>query len=320
MKATGRLAVLVLAACVLPAAAQDYPNRPVRIIVTFPAGSATDIIGRVVGQKLGEYWGHNVIIDNRGGAGGSIGTAIGVKSAPDGYTLIINSSAHTVNPAIYAKLPYDTLKDFVDIAPLTGTPNVLINNLGAKARTMGDFLADAKARSTKINFASAGIGSGTHLNLEKLKLAAGIDVTHVPYKGTPEVVTDILGGRVDYYFCPLSACLPFIKDNKLRGIAVSSLKRSSLIPNLPTIAESGVPKFEFTLWFGIWGPAGIPGPIVTKVRKDTKRALESADVKERMVALANEPMDVRPEDFGKYVRQELVDNAKIVKAAGIQPQ
>ncbi len=322
MKIFARCAVVAVAlmGCASQAAEQKYPTRPVRVIVTFPAGSATDIIGRVIAQKLTEYWGINVIIDNRGGAGGSLGSAIGVRSAPDGYTLILNSSAHTINPAIYAHLPYDTLKDFVDIAPLTGTPNILVTGVGSKIKTIGELVADAKARPGKINFASAGIGSGTHLNLEKFKLVTHIDVTHIPYKGTPEAYTDIVGGRVEYYFCPLSACLPFVRDGKLRGIAVSSLKRTSLLPNVPTVAESGVPKFEFILWFGLWGPAGIPAPIVAKVRNDTARALASADVGERLVAIANEPMDVKPADFSKYVRQEIADNALIVKAAGIKPQ
>jgi tripartite-type tricarboxylate transporter receptor subunit TctC len=323
MKASVRCALVIaagLAASSLQAIAQNYPTRPVRAIVTFPAGSATDIIGRILAQKLTELWGHNVVVDNRGGAGGSIGSAIGVKSAPDGYTFIINSSAHTVNPALYAKLPYDTQKDFVDIAPLTGTPNVLVNNVNAKVRSIGELIADAKARPGQINFSSAGVGSGTHLNLEKFNLATKIDVTHIAFKGTPETVTNVMGGRVDYYFCPLSACVPFVKDGKLRGIAVTSLKRSSLLPNVPTIAESGVPNFEFILWFGIWGPKAIPAPIVAKIRTDVARALASPDVRERLITVANEPMDMKAEDFSKYVRQEIVDNARIVAAAGIKPQ
>jgi tripartite-type tricarboxylate transporter receptor subunit TctC len=225
-----------------------------------------------------------------------------------------------VNPALYAKLPYDTLADFVDIAPLTGTPNILVNNLSSKIRAMREFVEDAKARPGKINFASAGIGSGTHLNLEKFKLATHIDVTHSPYKGTPDAVGDVLGGRVEYYFCPLSACLPFVKDGKLRGIAVSSAKRSSLLPNVPTIAESGVPNFEFILWFGLWGPREVPQPIVAKIRTDIGRVLAAADVRERLVTVANEPMDVKPEAFSKYVRQEVADSARVVQAAGIKPQ
>ena len=322
MKASTRsaaLAALGLAALAPLAGAQSYPTRPVRVIVTFPAGSATDILGRILASKLTEIWGQQVVVDNRGGAGGSIGSAIGARATPDGYTLIINSSAHTVNPALYAKLPYDTQRDFVDIAPLTGTPNVLVNNVNAKVRTIKEFIADAKARPGQINFASAGVGSGTHLNLEKFKLATNVDVTHIAFKGTPETVTNVMGGRVDYYFCPLSACLPFVQEGKLRGIAVTSIKRSALIPALPTIAESGVPKFEFILWFGMWGPRGLPAPLVARIRADTVRALTSPDTRERLLAVANEPMDVKPENFSAYVRQEIADNARIVQAAGIKP-
>ena len=314
------ISMALIAAVATPALSQKYPSRPVRVIITFPAGSATDIVGRIVTQKLTEIWGQNVLADNRGGAGGSIGSALAAKAPPDGYTLMINSNAHAVNPSIYAKLPYDTLKDFTDIAALTGSPNVLVVNPGSKIKTMPELIADAKARPGKINFASAGIGSGTHLNLEKLKLMAHIDVVHIPYKGTPEVVTDIIGGRIDYYFCPLSAGLAFIKDGKLRAIAVSSIKRSNLLPNLPTVAESGVPGFDFILWFGLWGPAHLPPAITNKIADDVVRALASPDVRERLTALANEPLDVTPKDFGKFVRKEIEDYAKMIKAAGIQPQ
>ncbi|HKA46250.1 MAG TPA: tripartite tricarboxylate transporter substrate binding protein [Burkholderiales bacterium] len=320
MRRTIGIFAVALAAGVFPAAAQNYPARPVRVIVTFPAGTATDIVARIVAQKLTELWGQNVIADNRGGAGGSIGSAIAARSVPDGYTLMINSNAHAANPSMYAKLPYDTFKDFTDIAGLTGTPNVMVVNPGSKVKTIGEFLADAKARPGKVNFASAGVGSGTHLNLEKFKLAAHIDVVHVPYKGSPEVITDLIGGRIDYFFCPLSAGLPFVRDGKLRGIAVTSAKRSSLIPNLPTVAESGVPGFEFLLWFGLWGPAGLPPGIVGKIQNDVVRALGSPDVRERLAAVANDPLEVKPKDFAKFVHQETADTTRIIKAAGIQPQ
>ena len=320
MKFFARVAAAALMVWAWQASAQDYPTKTVRVIITFPAGSATDIVGRIITQKLTEMWGQNVVTDNRGGAGGSIGSAIGARAMPDGYTLIIDSNAHTINPSIYAHLPYDTLKDFTDIASLSGTPNVLVLNLSSKIKTIGEFVADARARPGKINFASAGTGSGTHLNLEKFKLATHIDVVHVPYKATPEVLTDIIGGRMDTYFCPLSACLPFVRDGKLRGVAVSSAKRSSLLPSMPTIAESGVPGFEFMLWFGVWGPHGMPAAIVSKIGNDVERAIASADTRERLVALANEPMDVKPKDFGRYVRKELEENGRIVKAAGIKPQ
>jgi len=302
------------------AQAQGYPAKPVHMIISFPPGSSTDIVGRVVAQKLSEYWGQPVLAENRGGAGGSIGTAAVAKAAPDGYTLLIDSSAHAVTPAIYAKLPYDTLKDFVDIAPLAGQPNVLVALPASPTKSVAELVAQAKAKPGQINFASAGIGSGTHLNLEKFKLATGTDVMHIPYKGTQEVMTDLLGGRVEYYFAPISAALSNIRDGKLRPIAVSSAGRSGSLPDVPTVAESGVPGFEFTLWFGVWGPAGTPAEVVDKISKDVHRALADPGVRERLAKLGNDTMSMSPPEFSQFVRREVEDYARIIKAAGIKPQ
>jgi len=315
-----RIAAVMLAAGALQALAQGYPNKPVHVIITFPPGTGTDIVARTVTQKLSEFWGQPVLAENRAGAGGSIGAALVAKAVPDGYTLMIDSNAHVVTPAIYAELPYDTLKDFVDIAPLAGGPNVLVAGPGSKAKSVAELIAEAKAKPGQINFASAGIGSGTHLNLEKFKLAAGIDVTHVPYKGTPEVVTDLLGKRVSYYFAPISPAIPLIRDGRLRALAVSSARRSDQLPEVPTVAESGLPGFEFILWFGLWGPAGMPADIVDKISKDVNRALTGADVRERLAKLGNDTMIMSPGEFSRLVRKELDDYARIVKAAGIKPQ
>lgn len=300
--------------------AQAYPAKPVHVTIGFPPGSSTDIIGRVMTQKLSEFWGQPVLPENRGGAGGTIANAFVAKAAPDGYALLIDSSAHSVSPAIYAKLPYDTLKDFVDIAPLAGQPNVLVAYPGLAIRSAADLVADAKARPGKINFASAGVGSGTHLNLEKFKLMTGADVTHIPYKGTQEAITDLLGGRVDYFFAPLTAALPHIREGKLRAIAVSSGRRSGSLPDVPTVAESGVPGFEFTLWFGVWGPAGMPGDVVDKVSKDVNRALADPGVRERLAKMGYDPMNMTPPEFSQFVRREVDDSARVIKAAGIKPQ
>ena len=320
MKNITRIAAVMLAAGALQALAQGYPNKPVHVIITFPPGTGTDIVARTVTQKLSEFWGQPVLAENRSGAGGSIGAALVAKAVPDGYTLMIDSNAHVVTPAIYAKLPYDTLKDFVDIAPLAGGPNVLVAGPGSKAKSVAELIAEAKAKPGQINFASAGIGSGTHLNLEKFKLAAGIDVTHVPYKGTPEVVTDLLGKRVSYYFAPISPAIPLIRDGRLRALAVSSARRSDQLPEVPTVAESGLPGFEFVLWFGLWGPAGMPADIVDKISTDVNRALTGADVRERLAKLGNDTMIMSPGEFSRLVRKELDDYARIVKAAGIKPQ
>ncbi len=313
-------AAVLLAAGSLQASAQEYPNKPVHVVITFPAGTATDIVGRVVCQKLSEYWGQPVVAENRGGAGGSIGTAIVAKAAPDGYTLLINSTAHAVNPATFARLPYDTLKDFVEIASLAGQPNVLVVPPSSPIKSVADMIAAAKAKPGAINFASAGVGSGTHLNLEKFKLATGVDVTHIPYKGSPEVFGDLLTGRVDYYFAPISAAISAMRNGKLRPLAVSTAKRSSQLPDVPTIAESGVPGFEFTLWFGLWAPAGTPANVVEKINRDVNRALADSGVSGQLAKLGNDTMSMTPGEFGKFVRREMEDYAKVVKVAGIKPQ
>jgi tripartite-type tricarboxylate transporter receptor subunit TctC len=315
-----RIVVAVVAASALQAFAQDYPNKSVRAIITFTPGSSTDIVGRVVTQKLSEYWGQPVLVENRGGAGGSIAAALVAKAAPDGYTLLIDSSAHAATPAMYAKLPYDTLKDFVDIAPFAGQPNVLVVAPGSVAKSVGDLIAAAKANPGAINFAHAGVGSGTHLNTEKFKLATGIDFLQIPYKGTQEVLTDLMGGRVEYYFAPISAAMSAVRSGKLRPLAVSTAARSSQLPDVPTVAESGVPGFEFTLWFGLWGPAGMPAAVVDKINKDVNRALAEQGVREQLAKLGNDTMSMTPAEFGQFVRREIEDYGKVVKAAGIKPQ
>jgi tripartite-type tricarboxylate transporter receptor subunit TctC len=320
MKILTRILAVAFATVALQAYAQSYPARPVRAIIAFPPGSATDIIGRVITAKVSELWGQQVVADNRGGAGGSIASAIAAKAAPDGYTLIINSNAHVVNPSMWVKLPYDTLKDFVDIMPLVGQPNVMVVGPGSRLKTFGDFLAEARANPGKINFAFAGLGSGTHLNSEKLKLDAKIDFTLVSYKGSADAITDVVGGRVDTYFSPISAGLPFIQAGKLRALAVTSARRSGQLPDVPTIAEAGVPRFEFILWFGLWGPTGIPAPVVSKIRKDFGAALQDPAVREKLATLGNDVLIMNPALFRKMVQDQIAETKVIFKAAGIKPQ
>jgi tripartite-type tricarboxylate transporter receptor subunit TctC len=311
-------AAIVLASAVH--AQTGFPNKPVRLIIAFTPGSSTDIVGRAVAARLQEFWGQPVVAENRVGAGGSIGSAVAVQSPPDGYTLLANSSAHVANPGIYAKLPYDTLKDFTNIAPLAGGPNVLFVGADSGMKTFADFIAAAKARPGQLNFSSAGIGSGTHFNLEKLKLMTGIDVTHVPYKGTPEAIADTIAGRVCCYFAPINAALPHIKGGRAVALAVSSAKRSSLLPDVPTIAESGVPKFDYTLWIGLWGPPGMPADVVDKINKDVNRALATPDLSDRLVNLGTLPMSMSPAEFTQFIRAEVEETARILQAAGIKPQ
>jgi len=299
---------------------QEYPNKPVKIVVPFTAGSATDILARTVGQKLNELWNQTVVVDNRAGAGGSIGAGVVAKSPPDGYTLLVHSAAQAVNPFIYPNLPYDTLKDFVQVVPLGGQPNVLVVAPASGYKTVADLIADAKRRPGVLNFGSAGIGSGTHINAEKFKLAAAIDVVHVPYKGTPEALTDTMTGRIAYFFSPISAALPFVRDGKLVALGVSSGKRSSVLPNVPTVAESGLPGFDYNLWVGMFAPAGTPAVVVDKLNRDVSRALREPDVRERLAALGAEPMPMSAAEFDRFLRAEMDDAAKVVKAAGIKAQ
>ena len=320
MKKMTTLMLAALAYAGASAFAADYPNKPVRFIVAFPPGSATDIVGRLYTQKWTEMWGHQVIADNRPGAGGSIAAAIAAKSTADGYTLLMHSSGHTVNPSLYAKLPFDTLKDFVDIGPLAQQPNLMVTNPSTPYNTVQDVLKTAMAKPGALNFASAGVGSGTHLNLEKLKLMAKVNMNHVPYKGSAEALADVLGNRVDFYFAPVSTTLAHVQGNRVRAIAVSTIKRSSILPNIPTIAESGVPGFDFSLWFGVWAPTGVPQPIINKISQSIKAAGNDAGVKSKLAGLGNEPMEMDPAQFAKFVRSEIEVGAKVLQAAGIKPQ
>ena len=317
-----RLAVLALLPIAWAGAAlsQGYPSKPVHVVVPFTAGSATDILARTFGQKLAEIWSQSVIVDNRPGAGGTIGAAIVAKSAPDGYTLLVHSAAQAYNPSIYPNLPYDTSKDFVDIAPLAGQPNVLVVSPSAGIKTVAELIALAKQKPGQLNFGSAGTGSGTHINGEKFKLAAGIDVVHIPYKGTPEALSDTIAGRVTYFFSPISAALPLVRDGKLLALAVSTSRRSSVLPNVPTIAEAGLPGFDYSLWVGMFAPAGTPPAIIDRIARDLRTVAQMPDVKERLASLGAEPMPMTPSEFTQFVDSEIVEAAKVVKAAGIKVQ
>jgi tripartite-type tricarboxylate transporter receptor subunit TctC len=318
----GRLAVLAVLSTfwASTAMAQGYPNKPVHVVVPFTAGSATDILARTFGQKLTEVWNQPVVVDNRPGAGGTIGAAVVAKAAPDGYTLLVHSAAQAYNPSIYPSLPYDTIKDFIDIVPLGGQPNVLVVAPSTGIKTVAELVAQAKQKPGQLNFGSAGTGSGTHINGEKFKLAAGIDVMHIPYKGTPEALTDTIAGRVTYFFSPISAALPFVRDGKLVALAVSTAKRSGALPNVPTVAEAGLPGFDYSLWVGMFAPAGTPADVVDKIARDVRTVAQSTDVKERFAALGAEQMPMTPSEFKQFVDSEITESAKVIKAAGIKAQ
>src|SRR5260221_938907 len=280
---------------------QGFPNKPVKIVVPFTAGSATDILARTVGQKLGELWAQPVVIDNRPGAGGTIGAGIVAKSPADGYTLLVHSAAQAVNASIYPSLPYDTAKDFVEVATLGGQPNVLVVAPSTGYKSVADLIAAAKKTPGALNFGSAGTGSGTHVNGEKFKLAAGIDVVHIPHKGTPEALTDTMTGRVTYFFSPISAALPNVREGKLVALAVSTAQRSSVLPDVPTIAEGGLPGFDYNLWVGMFAPAGTPADLVDKINRDVGRVLQTPEAQERLAALGAEPMVMTPAEFRKFM-------------------
>ena len=315
-----RWMLLLLSAFAMQASAQSYPNKPVQVILAFTPGSAVDIVGRIVMAKLSEMWGQPVVNENRAGAGGSIGSAAVARAAPDGYTLLITSNAHTVNPAIFAHLPYDTLKDFTDIVPLTEQPNLMVVNTDAPYKTLGDLMAAIKAKPGAINIGHAGIGSGTHLSTEKWIAATQVKVTEVPFKGTPEVVAAILSHNVDGYWCPISACLSQTKGGKLRPLAVTTAKRSPVLPDVPSMPEAGVKGGESALWVAIWGPAGMSPDLVSKINADTRKALADPGVKSKLQSLGNDTMDMSPQEFSKLVRSEMEDYSRVLKAAGIKPQ
>jgi tripartite-type tricarboxylate transporter receptor subunit TctC len=320
MKILRSVLFAALAALALQSHAQGYPNKAVRVVISFTPGSSTDIVGRIVMNKLSEIWGQPVVPENRGGAGGSIGSAAVASAAPDGYGLLINSNAHAVNPAIYAKLPYDTTKDFTDIVPLAVQPNVLVVGVDSPYKSLMDLVSAAKAKPGSINWGHAGIGSGTHLNTERFIAASGVRVTQIPFKGTPEVFAAMFSGDVHAYWAPISAAMSSIKGGRLRPLAVSTAKRNSQLPDVPTTGEAGVNGADSPLWFGVWGPAGVPADIVNKINADVRKALADPVVKERLINGGNDTMDMPPQEFARFVRSEIDDYQRVLKAAGIKPQ
>jgi len=320
MRVTRMVMVLVIAMCCgVVAFAQDYPTKPVKVIVPFTEGSATDTFARIVSQKLAELWGQSVMVENRAGAGGTVGADAVAKSAPDGYTLLVNSSAHAANAALYSKLPYDPQKDFVEIAPIATQPFVLVAGASSGIKSVPDLIAMAKAKPGQIKFGSAVTGSGTHFCAEKFRLAAGIDVVHVPFKGGPEANAAAIAGEIAYWFPPLAMALKNVKEGKLLALGIASAKRSSALPDAPTMAEAGV-SLEDANWFGVWAPAGISSGVKDKLAKDVARAVASPDVREQLTKLGAEPMNMIPAEFSRFVRGEMEAAARTAKAAGIKPQ
>ena len=319
---TAKISFAAIALFLLQCAAwaQSWPAKPIRIIVPFTAGSGTDIIARTVSERLSPQLGQPIVIENRPGAGGTIGGALVAKSEPDGYTLLVHSSSYTVTPSTYRDLPYDTLRDLTGVIPLGLLPNVLVMAPSKGIRSVKELVAAAKARPGSMNSASVGVGSATHLNAERFRLGAGIDTVNVPYKGSPEALTDIMTGRVDFYFCPVNAALPLLKDGKVVALAVGSTKRSLALPKLPTTLEAGVPNSDYNFWVGMFAPAKTPRETVNRLHQETSKALHSPDVREKLARLGAEPMEYDPEQFNAYIREEIAANAALVKAAGIRAE
>ncbi|HSH88747.1 MAG TPA: tripartite tricarboxylate transporter substrate binding protein [Ramlibacter sp.] len=315
--------LLVFAAALVSATvalAQGYPSKPIRFIVPFTAGSGTDIIARTVAETMGKGLGQPIVIENKPGAGGTIAAAQVAKGEPDGYQVLIHSSGHALNPAIYPSLPYDTVRDLTGITPLAALPNVMVVSPDRGWKSVADVVAAAKAKPGALNYASAGVGSATHMNAEKFKLQAGFDALHVPFKGTPEALSDVIGGRNDWFFAPLTSALPLVKDGKLLALAVSTPQRAPALPQVPTTVEAGVPGSDYTFWVGMIVASATPAPIVRRLHEEALKALASPEVKERMTKLGADPFPMAQADFNAFIRTEMETAARIAKAANLKAQ
>jgi len=287
------------------------------VVVPFTAASATDIVARMVAERLSAQFGQTLVVENRPGAGGTIGVGVVARAESDGYTILVHSSSFTVTPSTYPNQPYDTARDFSGITPLANLPNVLVIAPSKGIRSVKDLVAAAKAKPGTLTYASAGAGSATQLNAERFRLGAKFDAVHVPFKGTPEALTDILTGRVDYYFCPVISVLQFIKDGKLLALAAGSTKRSSALPDVLTTLEAGIPNSDYNFWVGMMVPGKTSQAIVNKLYQNTLQALQTPDLRERMAKLGAELMIMTPAEFDAYIRNEIASNAALVKAAAI---
>ena len=319
MKNRTILAALLLA--LAPAAfAQAFPDKPIKFVVPFTAGSGTDIVARTVAEPMSRALGQPIVVENKPGAGGTLGAAQVAKSAPDGYTLLVHSAGHVANPAIYNNLPYDTAKDFVGITPLASLPNVLIVSPAKGWKSPQDMVTQARANPGKLNYGSAGIGSATHMNAEIFRDSAKFDAVHVPFKGTPEAMTETATGRIDFFFAPLSSALPLIKDGRLQALAVGTPQRSPVLPNVPTTVEAGFAKSEYTFWVALLAPAGTPKAVVDRLNAEALKALASPEVKEKLAVLGAEPMPMSAAAFDAFLKSETARMADVVKADGIKAQ
>ncbi len=302
-------------------AAETYPSKPLRVVITFPAGGPTDVIVRLITQRLTDEWGHPVIIDNRGGAGGIVGTEVVARAAPDGYTFLVGTAGGmTINPALHAKLSYDPFRDFTPVGMLVMNPQILIAHPSVAAKTVRELVQVAKDRPGQLNFGSAGSGTATHLGLELLKLSTGMQAVHVPYKGGAPALTDLIGGQIQLLWLSIPSVLPHVKAGRIRALAVSTLKRSASAPDVPTVAESGYPGFEYANWNALFAPAKTPQAHVRKINGRVVKALNEADIAQKLVAQGADPAPGSPEDLARYMRIDHERWKKVISSAGIRPQ
>ncbi len=313
------LVALVLVGLQGGAFAQAWPHKPIRVLIPFGAGSATDIIPRITFDQLSPQLGQPIVVENRVGAGGTLATAAVAKADPDGYTLLATSSAHTITPAVYANLPYDPVADLAAVIPFGSLPNVLVISPAKGFKTIHEMVAAAKAKPGSFNYASVGVGSGTHLSVERLRLSAGFEAVHVPFRGGPEALTEVLAGRVDFYFCPINTALPYIRDGRLLALIVNSGKRAAELPEVPTTLEAGYRDADLAIWIGMFAPAKSPRDIINKLHSETAKALALPATREKLAKTGVEQMLMSPADFDARVRQEIETNGAVARAAGIRP-
>jgi tripartite-type tricarboxylate transporter receptor subunit TctC len=317
--AVARLFLLVVVGLAGPVLAQTYPAKPVRVIVPFPPGGPADVMGRIYADKLTSMWGQPVLIDNRGGAGGNIGSEIAAKAAPDGYTVILVASSHVSNGALYAKLPYDPIKDFTPISQVAYYSLVLVAHPTVAATSLKELVALAKSQPGKLTMASAGSGTPTHLAAELFRSAAGIDFVHIPYKGAAPATNDVLGGQAQLMFNNPVSAMPHVKSGRLRALATTGLQRAPIAPELPTVAESGYPGFEAGTWYAFLGPAGLPRDVQSKLAADIVAVTQLPDVRARFIAMGVDPIGTTPEQLTAIMQSDLEKWTKVVRAANIKP-
>ena len=311
-----RLLLLACAALAAPALAQNYPTKPIRMLIPFTAGSASDILARLIGPKLLDALGQQVVIDNRPSAGGMVAGGIVATATPDGHTLMLTSSAFAGSAALFPKMPYDSAKDFSGVSLVASNPLVLVVPPGLGVKSVNELLALARGKPGQINFASSGIGSGTHYGSELFRLAAKIDVVHVPYRGTPEALNDTLSGRIQYYLAPILPSLPLIREGRLLPLAVTTLQRAPLLPDVPTLAEGALPGFEYDGWFGVIAPSKTPRAIIGKLAHEIARIVDLAEIRERIASLGGRARSSTPEEFDRLIHAEIETRAKIFRTAG----